>query len=237
MDFSIKIIIESINIRMAPLSDEAKSKLLERLSAGRARIKKEREEAKAKGLPDPKPRKKRVSKKATDGAIPDPLVNKAANETVAPIDAAPADAVNKVAAKPVDPTETKSKPIDVPALPGEGKKVASKKDIVQDAEAESKPAPEKGLSSTGNPEKYNDNVVLRERETGNQVIPAMLPGQKESIKKLLKDNKETHPLSNAPDPVPKNVTVKKVKTHVPDIKAVEEKAPFSYATVRKLLYQ
>ena len=222
---------------MAPLSDEAKSKLLAKLKEGRERIKKAREEAKANGLPDPKPRKKRVSKKATDGAIPDPLADKPANETVAPIDSAPADAVNKVAAKPVDPTETKSKPIDVPALPGEGKKVASKKDIVKDADTEPKPAPEKGLSSTGNPEKYNDNVVLRERETGNQVIPAMLPGQKESIKKLLKENKETHPLSNTPDPVPKNVTVKKVKTHVPDIKAVEEKAPFSYATVRKLLYQ
>jgi hypothetical protein len=238
MDFSIKIIIESINIRMAPLSDEAKSKLLAKLKEGRERTKKAREEAKAKGLPDPKPRKKRASKKgATDGAIPDPLANKPANETVAPIDGAPAEAVNKVAAKPVDPTESKSKPIDVPALPGDGKKIASKKDIVQDAETEPKPAPEKGLSSTGNPEKYNDNVVLRERETGNQVIPAMLPGQKESIKKLLKDNKETHPLSNAPEPAPKNVTVKKVKTHVPDIKAVEEKAPFSYATVRKLLYQ
>jgi hypothetical protein len=237
MDFSIKIIINAINIRMAPVSGEAKTKLLERLSAGRARIKKEREEAKAKGLPDPKPRKKRVSKKATDGAIPDPLADKPANETIAPIDSAPADAVNKVAAKPVDPTETKSKPIDVPALPGDGKKVASKKDIVQDAETEPKPAPEKGLSTTGKPEKYNDNVVLRERETGNQVIPAMLPGQKESIKKLLKDNKETHPLSNAPAPAPKDMTVKKVKTHVPDIKAVEEKAPFSYAAVRKLLYQ
>ena len=222
---------------MAPVSGEAKTKLLERLSAGRARIKKEREEAKAKGLPDPKPRKKRVSKKAKDGAIPDPLADKPANETIAPIDGAPAEAVNKVAAKPVDPTETKSKPIDVPNLPGEGKKVASKKDIVENAETEPKPEPVKGLSTTGNPEKYNDNVVLRERETGNQVIPAQFPGQKESIKKLLKENKETHPLSNAPEPAPKNVTVKKVKTHVPDIKAVEEKAPFSYATVRKLLYQ
>lgn len=222
---------------MAPVSGEAKAKLLERLSAGRARIKKEREEAKAKGLPDPKPRKKRVSKKAKDGAIPDPLADKAANETIAPIDSAPADAVNKVAAKPVDPTETKSKPIDVPNLPGEGKKVASKKDIVEDAEEIKAPEPVKGLSTTGKPEKYNDNVVLRERETGNQVIPAQFPGQKESIKKLLKDNKETHPLSNAPDPVPKNVTVKKVKTHVPDIKAVEEKAPFSYAAIRRVLYQ
>ena len=222
---------------MAPMSDESKSKLLAKLKEGRERVKKAREEAKAKGLPDPKPRKKRVSKKATDGALANPLADKPANETIAPIDSAPAGAVNNVAAKPVDPTETKTKPIDVPNLPGEGKKVESKKDIVEDAETEPKPAPEKGLSTTGKPEKYNDNVVLRERETGNQVIPAQYPGQKDSIKKLLKENKETHPLSNAPDPVPKNVTVKKVKTHVPDIKALEEKAPFSYSAIRKLLYQ
>jgi hypothetical protein len=237
MDFAIKIIIEAIIIRMAPMSDESKSKLLAKLKEGRERVKKAREEAKAKGLPDPKPRKKRVSKKATDGALANPLADKPANETIAPIDSAPAGAVNNVAAKPVDPTETKTKPIDVPNLPGEGKKVESKKDIVEDAETEPKPAPEKGLSTTGKPEKYNDNVVLRERETGNQVIPAQYPGQKDSIKKLLKENKETHPLSNAPDPVPKNVTVKKVKTHVPDIKALEEKAPFSYSAIRKLLYQ
>ena len=111
---------------MAPMNDEQKSKLMQRLKEGRAKVKAAREEAKAKGLPDPKPRKKRASKKdMANTAAP------ADNSKVAPIDAAPPAAVNDVAAKPVDPGVSKSTPIDVPNLPREGKKVASKKDIVR----------------------------------------------------------------------------------------------------------
>ena len=224
---------------MAPMSDEAKKTLLERLKAGREKIKAARAEAKAAGKPDPKPRKPRAKKVATDdGALKDPAAAQAANETIPPIDGAPRNEKNVVAAKPVDPTVSKSTPIDVPNLPGEDKKVASKKDLVDNAEKEPEAAERKGLSSTGKPEKYNDNDLLLNKETGNQVIEAQYPGQKESIKKMLKaDKKENKPLANAPEPHPKDKTVMKVKTHIEDIKAVEGRQPFSYSAIRKLLYQ
>jgi hypothetical protein len=225
--------------KMAPMSDESKAKLLERLAAGRAKIKAAREAAKAEGKPDPKPRKARAKKvKSSDGALENPAAAQAANEKIAPISGAPRNAVNTVAAQPVDPTASKTTPIDVPNLPGDGKKVESKKDIVEDAEKESKPAPENGLSSTGRPEKYNDNVMIRERETGNQVIPAQYPGQKESIEKVLETNKKQNkPLAPKPVPNPEDKTVKKVPKHIPDLKATEGRAPFSYSAIRKLLYQ
>jgi hypothetical protein len=54
----------------------------------------------------------------------------------------------------------------------------------------------------------------------------------------LKANKdENKPLANAPAPDPPKKTVAKVKTHVPDVKAVEGRLPFSFAATRKLLYQ
>jgi hypothetical protein len=222
-----------------PLSEEKKAKLLERLKEGRARVKQMREEAKASGKPDPKPRKARAKKvKTDDGALKDPAAAPAANETIPPIDGAPRNAVNAVAAKPVDPTETKTKPIDVPNLPGEGKKVASKKDIVPDAEAVPEAAPKKGLSSTGKPKKVNVNEEIVNEETGHQVISAQYPGQKESIKKALEANKkEDKPLAPSAVPDPPNKTVRKVKMHVPDVKAVEGRAPFSMSGIRKLLYQ
>jgi len=211
------------------MSEENKSKLLARLKEGRERIKKARADAKEKGLPDPKPRKARKSK----AVLADPAAAPANNEKIAPIDAAPRNAVNEVAAKPVDPSVSKSKPIDVPNLPGEGKK-----DIVKDAAAVPEAKPKKGLSSTGKPEKYNDNDVLLSEETGNQAIEVNYPGQKESIKKLLSDNKkENKPLAPAPNPDPPKQTVKKVKMHVPDVKAVEGRAPFSFSAIRKILYQ
>jgi len=226
---------------MAPMSDEAKKTLLERLKAGREKIKAAREKAKSEGKPDPKPRKPRAKKgkiATDDGALKDPAAAQAANETIPPIDGAPRNEKNVVAEKPVDPTPPKSTPIDVPNLPGEGKEVASKKDIVKDAEEKPKRVPEKGLSSTGKPEKYNDNDLLMNEETGNQVIESQFPGQKESIKKMLKaDKKENKPLANAPEPHPKDKTVMKVKTHIEDIKAVEGRQPFSYSAIRKLLYQ
>ena len=220
-----------------PMSAEAKKALMEKLMAGRAKKKAAREEAKAKGLPDPHPRKPRT-KKGAEEAIPNPASAPAANEKIAPISGAPRNEENKVAAKPVDPTATKTTPIDVPNLPGEDKKVDSKKDIVKDAEAIPEAKPKKGLSSTGRPTKVNVNHTILNEETGNQAIEAQYPGQKESIEKMLSTNKhEDRPISTAPNAQPLNVTVKKVKTHIPDIKAVEEKAPFSYSAMRKLLHQ
>ena len=210
---------------MAPMDEEKKSKLLARLKEGRARIKAAREDAKAKGLPDPKPRKKRMAKTDTP----------ADNSKIAPIDAAPPAAVNEVAAKPVDPSVSKSTPIDVPNLPGEGKKVASKNDIVKDAEVVPEAAPKKGISSTGKPKDYDDNVALREGEPLRQTIEMPFPGQKDAIAKELKDKDK--PLAPAPKPVRPSKTVEKVKTHVPDIKAVEGRAPFSFSAIRKALYQ
>ena len=218
---------------MAPMSDEAKSKLLQRLKEGRERMKNARAEAKASGKPDPKPRKARKSK-----VIADPASAPAQNETTPPIAGAPRNAVNAVAELPVDPTATKTEPIQVPNLPGEGKKVESKKDIVPDAEALPVPAPKKGLSSTGRPTKANVNHEIVNEATGNTVIPAQYPGQKESLKKLLTENKkDDKPLAPSSEPAPPNKTVRKVKTHIPDIKAVEARAPFSFSAVKKLLYQ
>ena len=222
---------------MAPLPDEKKQALLERLKAGRAKIKAAREDAKAKGLPDPKPRKKRAPK-AKDGALADPAAAPAANEKIAPIDGAPRNDVNVVAAKPVDPSVTKTTPIDVPNLPGEGQEVESKKDIVKDAEAVpvAKPS-KKGLSSTGKPQKINVNDELLNESTGNSVIPAQYPGQKESIKKMLDVDKKDVPLSNHEDPNPPAKTTKARVKHTPDVKAVEGRAPFSFSAMRKMLHQ
>jgi hypothetical protein len=219
---------------MVPMSEENKSKLLARLKEGRERVKKARAEAKEKGLPDPKPRKARKSK----AVLEDPAAAPANNETVAPIDGAPRNAVNTVAAMVPDPSISKSKPIDVPNLPGQGKEVASKNDIVKDAEAVPEAKPKKDIASTGKPKKYDDNEVLRSEETGNQAIEVNFPGQKESIKKLLSDNKkENKPLAPTAKPDAPSQTVKKVKTHVPDMKAVEARAPFSFAAIRRVLYQ
>lgn len=222
---------------MAPMNDEQKSKLLARLKEGRARVKAARDEAKANGQPDPKPRKKRQAK-AKLGALADPAAAQAANESIPPIDGAPRNAVNTVAATPPDPTAVKSKPIDVPNMPGEGKEVASKKDIVKDADTIPEAKPKKGLSSTGKPTKVNVNEDIVNSQTGNQAIEANFPGQKESIKKMLEvDKKDDKPLASGPVPDPPSMTVKKVKTHVPDVKATEGRAPFSFSAIRKVLYQ
>jgi hypothetical protein len=218
------------------MNEEQKSKLLARLKEGRARMKAARDDAKAKGLPDPKPRKARGPKTAA-GVIADPEAAPAANDKIAPIDGAPANAVNAVAAKPVDPSVTKSKPIDVPNLPGEGKEVASKKDIVKDAEAIPEAAPRKGLSSTGKPTKANVNDELVNEETGNSIVSPAFAGQKENIKRALKADKKDVPLASSAVPDPPKKTVRSVKAHVPDMKAVEGRAPFSFSAIRKALYQ
>lgn len=206
-----------------PMSAEAKKALMDKLKAGKAKHAEMR-----KTDPNHKPRKPRKKKEA----LANPMASKPANETIAPIDSAPAGASNKVADKPVDPIPSKSSHIDVPNLPEDKKK------IVKKPLAKPERAPEKGLSSTGKPEKYNDNDIVRDQETGNQAIEAMLPGQKESIKKLLRKNKkENDPLAPKPVPVAPTKTVSNVKEHIPDMKAVEAKKPFSFSVVRQLLYQ
>jgi hypothetical protein len=135
---------------------------------------------------------------------------------------------------PVDPEKNVTTKIDVPNLPSEKKR----NDIVENAEKVPEAPPRKGISTTGNPEKYNDNDMLRNEETGNQAIEAQFPGQKESIIKVLKANKkENTPLAPKPEPSPPTTTVDKVTRHVPDIKAVEARQPFSFSAIRKVLYQ
>lgn len=214
------------------MSTEAKAALLKRLQDGRMKTKAARADAKAKGLPDPKPRKARKDKKLK--AVVDPMTVKTERETIPPIDGQPALAKNKLSALPVDPSETVTSKIDVPNLPD----AASRKKIVKDAA----PLPEvqapKALSTTGKTEAYDINDLLMNKETGNQVIPGMVPGQKESLLDALKANKkEDKPLAPEPVPSPPEKTVDSVSKHVPDIKAVEGRAPFSFSAIRKQLYQ
>lgn len=203
---------------------EKKSKLLARLKEGRARVKAAREDAKAKGLPDPKPRKKRAAKMANTEAP-------ANNSKIAPIDAAPPAAVNEVAAKPVDPSVSKSTPIDVPNLP------ESKKEIVKNPEALPDAAPKKGIASSGRPKDYDNNEAMTtgSPDVMKQTMEFAYPGQKEAIKKDLKEKDNV--LSPPAKPVRPSKTVEKVKTHVPDVKATEGRAPFSFSAIRKVLYQ
>lgn len=208
-----------------PMSAEAKKALMEKLKAGKAKHAELR-----KADPNHKPRKPRKKKEA----LANPMADKPANETVRPIDSAPAGAVNKVAAKPTDPIPSKSSHIDVPNLPEESKM----KKIVKKPMAEPERKPEKGLSATGKPDRYNDNDILRDQETGMMTLETMMPGQKESIKKLLRKNKkENDPLAPKPVPEPATKTVSNVKEHIPDMKAVEARKPFSFSVVRQLLYQ
>lgn len=222
---------------MAPLTPEKKAALLKRLVEGRAKTKAAREDAKAKGLPDPKPRKVRKDKKGKvdpKEAIVDPLADKPAREDVRPIDGAKTEEVNTVAAKPVEPSPSKTSKIDVPNLPD----AKGRSKIVEEAEALPEVKGPKALSTTGKTKKIDDNVMLTTEESGNQVISTMLPGQKESIKKVLRKNKtENTPEAPAPVPVGPEVTTKSVLKHVPDVKAIEAKAPFSFSAIRKALYQ
>ena len=214
---------------------EKKAALLMKLKAGREKTKAARDEAKAKGLPDPKPRKARKSKKL---AV-DPTAHKAANESIPGIDAPTPASKDVVAQKPVDPTPSKSTPIDVPNLPDE----ASLKKIVKDAEKKPVRKPKRDIASTGAPTGYGGNKLLREEETGMMAIETMLPGQKESIKEVFKSNKKMKVLAPKSQPEPanaaggNNATVEDVKKHIPDVKATEGKAPFSFSAIRKTLYQ
>jgi hypothetical protein len=231
---------------MAPLSPEAKAALLKRLAEGRAKTKAARAEAKEKGMADPKPRKVRKDKKAKvdknghaepvdpKEAIVDPLANKPEREEVRPIDGAKPEAVNTVGAMPPDPESNATSKIDVPNLPDK----KGRKKIVQEPEVLPEAKGPKDLSTTGRTKKIDDNVMLTNKETGNQVITDMVPGQKESVKKTLRKNKtENKPEAVAPVPNPPEYTVKNVLHHVPDVKAIEARAPFSFSAIRKALYQ
>ena len=221
-----------------PMSPEAKAALLKRLADGRTKVKAARSEAKEKGLPDPKPRKARKSKHSekvdAKEAIPDPMSAMPPRETLTPISGAPAQAKNKVAAMPVDPEKTVTSQIDVPFLPEK----KDMKDIVKDAEEIPEEVARKGVSTTGKPEKYNNNALIMNQESGDITLSAQYPGQKESIVKALKANKkEDKPLAPKSEPSPPMTTVKDIPRHVPDIKAVQGREPFSFAAIRKQLYQ
>jgi hypothetical protein len=243
---------------MAPLSPEAKAALLERLKSGRAKTKAARAEAKEKGLPDPKPRKARKDKKMTKAEMAqlkaeikedekadaldkkeaiDPTEFPAAREGLRaprPISSAKNTEVNQVAGTPVNPEETKTTKIDVPNLPDK----ASRKKIVKDAEVIPEAKAPKDLSTTGGTKRNDVNKLIANEETGSQVISAQYPGQKESITKALKANKKLDK-PEAPSAVPNPVekTTKSVIKHVPDVQAIEARAPFSFSAVRKMLYQ
>ena len=220
---------------MAPMDAEKKAALLAKLKAGREKTKAARDEAKAKGLPDPKPRKARKSKKL---AV-DPTAHKAANESIPGIDAPTPASKNVVAEKPTDPAPNKSSEIDVPNLPND----EGLKKIVKDAEKQPLRKPKRGVATTGKPEAYAGNELVRSQESGMMAIETMLPGQKESIKEVLTKNKKLKPLAPKANPEPanaaggNNATVEDVKQHIPDVKAVETKAPFSFSAIRKVLYQ
>ncbi len=167
-------------------------------------------------------------------AIPDPMAKQPARDTIAPIDAAPTNAVNQVSAMPPSPQDNKSTEIDVPNLPSKKKPTT----MVRDPEAIPEAAPRRDISTTGKPEKYNNNEIIRNLETGDSAISVQYPGQKESIKKMLAaDKKHDRPLAPAANPMPKEKTVDSVTKHVPDLKAVEGRQPFSFAAIRKTLYQ
>lgn len=215
-----------------PKTPEQKAMMLQRLKAGKEAKAKARAEAKANGLPDPHPRKPRAKKvKSDDLAVPNPLADKPTNDTVRPIDGATKESVTAVA--PTEALPVESKPIDVPNLPEDKAKVVKPLE---------KPVAKKkagsGTDSTGKPPAIVVNDVLKNMETGNEVIPAQFPKQKESIKKLLKENKKLKTESPAPVPNAPDVTVQRVKYHIADVKAVERQGkPFSFQAMRALLYQ
>jgi hypothetical protein len=222
---------------MAPMTPEAKAKLLARLAAGRTKTKAARDAAKAAGGVDPKPRKPRAKKvKVTEDkkeALADPLSIAPKRETIPGIDAPVASSKNVVATKPVDPEPSMTSHIDVPNLPEKSKL----KKIVKKAEKLPEEKQSHGLSSTGKPSRINDNELIVNQETGMMALETMLPGQKESIKKMVRKNKKSDPVAPVANPNPHDKTVEKVEHHVPDIASVEGRKPFSFSTVRKMLYQ
>jgi len=221
----------------APKTPEQKKAMLDRLKAGKEKKSKERAEALAKGLPDPHPRKPRAKKvkddvKKDDHILDEPLENKPDNDTIRGIDEATKEGTSNV---PVQAEPVETKPIDVPALPKDKEKIV--KDSVVKPTVKSRE-----LTTTGKPKKINITELITNEETGNQVIPAQYAGQMASIKETLKKNKkmittQEKPMPEHPNEISQSKTVRKVSNHIPDMKAVEGRKPFSFSAVKKLLYQ
>lgn len=213
-----------------PMTPEQKEALKARLAAGREKRKAARDDAKAKGLPDPYPRKKKAAK-APPLAV-DPSAHPPANEEIRGIDQATKDGV---AAKPVEPAKNATQPIDVPNLPAHVKDV-----VVKKPEAAKQPAEPKGLDNSGKPKKVKIVDELVNQETGDMAVSAQYPNQIESVKKLLKKNKSIDvpkTAVNETNPKPADPTTQRRDKHVADIKATTGREPFSFQAVRKLLGQ
>ena len=210
----------------APMTPEQKAALMERLKAGKAKTAAARAEAKAKGLPDPKPRKARKLNKA----VVNPTSEPPKNDTVPGIQSA--EKKNVVADTPAKPAPEATKPIDVPVptLPEHKADVLKKTD-------QKPPRKRRATDGSGKPEAINQTETIQNDATGNQAIENMFPGQLESVKKVLKENKKIKAPQDKPDPNPAEKTVKNVKSHIPDNKATAGREPFSYSAVRKILYQ
>jgi hypothetical protein len=217
------------------MSPERKAMMLEKLKAGKAMKAKARADAKEKGLPDPHPRKKRMTK--ADKLAMNPSANPSANDTVRGIDQATKEGV---ADKPVDVLPVVSKPIDVPGLQGDSLEKMKKK-VVKNPEAVPVVIKDGGLSKTGKTKKIDVTDMILNEETGNQVIPAQYADQIKSIKNVLKTNKKlittVDPKPENPNAITDSKTNKNLKKHVPDLKAIEGRQPFSFSAARKLLWQ
>ena len=209
-----------------PMTPEQKAALLERLKAGKAKTAAARADAKAKGLPDPKPRRARKTKELK--AVVNPTSEPPKNDTVPGIQSA--EGKNVVADTPAKAAPDTTKPIDVPALP------AHKSDIVKNPDVKA-PRKRRATDGSGKPTAINQTETIQNDATGNQAIENMFPGQIESVKKVLKENKKIKAPQDKPDPSPPEKTVKNVKSHVPDNKATAGREPFSFQAVRKILYQ
>ena len=217
----------------APLSPEQKAAMLAKLRAGKEKHAAARADAKSKGLPDPKPRKKRASKAAAAPLAVDPSAHPPHNDTVRGIDATLKE--NTVAEKPVNPDVDTTKAIDVPNLPEPSKR----KKVVKNAKAKPEVAHSASLSTEGVPKLIAAQRDIVNNSTGTDVISTQFPGQMESIKKRLRQNKE---IRAGPTPMPDaggtGKTVRDVVKHIPDVKTIEASGkPFSFSAMKKLLYQ
>lgn len=212
-----------------PMTPEQKAALKERLKAGKAKIAAARAEAKAKGLPDPKPRKKKAA--AENSAVVNPSSEPPKNDSVPGIQSA--EAKNVAADTPITANPDTTKPIDIPVpnLP------ADKKDILKKTDEKPPKQGRKATDGSGKPLAINQTETLQNSATGNQAIENMFPGQLESVKKVIKENKKIKAPQDKPDPSPPEKTVKNVKKHVPDNMATAGREPFSFSAVRKILYQ
>lgn len=125
------------------------------------------------------------------------------------------------------PMKNDTKLIDDPADELKGKKI-----IKNDIKIKPKKS-SKGVDRTGKPESINDTNMLINSNTGpSAVISAELPGQKEQIKKALKEGKKDKTLIEVKKA--KDETIKNMKTD--DAVALEgEGVQFSFQALRNKL--